>query len=156
MSDNATGYTSREMQISLSENNVNHVLLPCYNPETNGLVEHLIQTLKITLRKVMTKTDCVSILPTVVMQYNPTYELSLKESPFYLMHENHSRICNEDSLITIEESEVSRIKSILELLHKRKISRHLATATDAALQKDQRSSPIASAINVGPGGNNGV
>lgn len=137
MSDNATGYTSREMQVFLSKNNIDHILSPLYNPESNGLVERLVQTLKTTLRKVMINKDWVSVLPMVVMQYNATYGHSLQESPFYLMHGYHPQICSEDSLITIEKSEVSRIKSILELLHQRRKSRqHLATATDAACRKN--------------------
>lgn len=137
VSDNATGYISREMEVFLTENNVKHELTPPYNPESNGLVERLVQTLKAIIRKVLTNKDWVIIMPKAVMQYNATYGHSLKESPFYLMHGYHPRICAKENLIILEESDISRIENIFELLHQREQSRqNLILSVKAACKRN--------------------
>ena len=52
MSDNGTGFMSREFKDFVKANGIKHVTSAPYHPSTNGLAERAVQILKQGLKKV--------------------------------------------------------------------------------------------------------
>ncbi|XP_055522646.1 uncharacterized protein K02A2.6-like [Wyeomyia smithii] len=93
VSDNGTQFTSHEFQVFCEKQGIRHILTAPYHPQSNGLAERFVDTLKRTLRKIRSGGETLEeALQTFLQVYRttPTVDFGNK-SPAEIMLERPIR-----------------------------------------------------------------
>ena len=94
VSDNSTSFTSAEFKDFLEKNCIVHVTPPSYSPQSNGLAERSVQTIKKLLKK-NTTGSIHSRLSNVLLYYRSTPHSITKVSPNVML--------NNRKLVTLKD-----------------------------------------------------
>ncbi|RWS19478.1 integrase core domain protein-like protein, partial [Leptotrombidium deliense] len=106
ISDRGTYFVSKEAFTYLVSNGIKHLTSPAYFPESNGLAERAVQTMKNTLRKMLDgKQNWKREINKAVFNVNTSINSSTGVSPFELMFGYKPRIQEESIIGTVMESE---------------------------------------------------
>ncbi|XP_046565949.1 uncharacterized protein K02A2.6-like [Haliotis rubra] len=87
VSDNGPQFVSSEFQQFMARNGVQHITSSPYHPETNGLAERFVQTLKQSLRESVSNSNAPlqQQLSVFLMRYRNTPHSTTKEAPAVLL-----------------------------------------------------------------------
>lgn len=90
VSDNAPNLVSEEMETFLFNNGIKHMTIAPYNPQSNGLAENMVKTLKSKLKTAIAdpknlNTQISILLARLLLAYRTTPHSTTKKSPAELM-----------------------------------------------------------------------
>lgn len=132
-SENATGFTSTNMQQFYDKNNIENITSPPYFPESNGFIERTVATVSSIIKKYVYEHDIQywsSYLPKAVQAINISKHSSTLRSQFYLLYGYEPRLEEENILGTVNSSttrtnQIENLQQIREEAHQ-----NLLTAQD--------------------------
>jgi len=114
VTDNGSVFTNYEFQQSMDMNGIKHLTTAPYHPESNGLAERAVQTLKIGLKK-MTFGNIEDKLAHFLFQYRIIPHTTTGQSPAELLmgrrpqsHLDRSNVADRVSLYTINRRDKRR------------------------------------------------
>lgn len=120
MADNGAAFISAAVSTVYANHGIKGKHSTPYNPQSNGIVERAIQTLKRALGKYLQNDEyaVAKFLPQVVAAYNATTHSSTGYSPFYMMFHRHPRSPLQTVLISanpmdINEATANRLQAEL-------------------------------------------
>ncbi|RWS19683.1 uncharacterized protein B4U80_12239, partial [Leptotrombidium deliense] len=120
ISDRGTCFTSLETFEYFEYNGVSHYTSPAYYPESNGLAERAVKTVKDTLRRQMNGIqDWKKELNRAVFNINISVNSSIGCSPFELLYGFQPRLFDEMVIGSVLETD-NRLKQVIQLKEKRK------------------------------------
>ncbi|RWS18376.1 uncharacterized protein B4U80_06893, partial [Leptotrombidium deliense] len=106
ISDRGTCFTSLETFEYFEKKGIRHYTSPPYFPESNGLAERAVKTLKNVLRRIMDgNTNWKSKLNDAVFAINSSISSSTGYSPFDLMYGFKPRITDEVMFVAVIEDD---------------------------------------------------
>ncbi|XP_044746897.1 uncharacterized protein K02A2.6-like isoform X1 [Coccinella septempunctata] len=88
VSDNDAYFTSEQFEFFLKKNNIKHVLIPPYHPESNGAAENCVKRVKNSIKKAMsekTSVDTHTVLSRFLFDYRTTEHCTTGVSPDQIM-----------------------------------------------------------------------
>ncbi|KAK8779210.1 hypothetical protein V5799_019450 [Amblyomma americanum] len=104
ITDQARGFVNKRTAQVHHRLGIQHVNSPPYWPQSNGLIERMVGTLKQVLRKVISNSESwKKELPKATFAINVTKHRLSNESPFYLMHGYDPKVPGELNIGTIGE-----------------------------------------------------
>ncbi|CAG7832423.1 unnamed protein product, partial [Allacma fusca] len=88
VTDGGTHFTGKEFEDFLKVHHINHIIVPPYSPQSNGVVERSNRGHKNTIRKYLNdnKTNWDLLCDQVAFTHNTHHHRGLDNSPFFLVH----------------------------------------------------------------------
>ena len=115
VTDGGKHFTGDEFEDYLKENNIEHLVVPPYSPQSNGVVERSNRDIKTTLRKYChkNKTDWDILCNQVAFNHNTQYHQSIDTCPWRLVF-GRDPVLKADLVTPVLEDQVPEAPEQLE------------------------------------------
>ena len=121
ISDNASSFTSKEFSRFRALNSIKHVRCAPYNPSSNGLAEHAVQTIKSRLKKVT--GDLETRLLRVLARYLLLPQSTTGQSPAMLLMGHQPRSCLDLVYPELSTQVTTKINNAKRMMDKNHVER---------------------------------
>jgi transposase InsO family protein len=122
LSDNGPTFTAHIWTTTMQALGITHITSPAYHPQSNGLIERFMSTLRVGITTMMENiSNWDTKLPFLAFAYNTTVHSSTLETPFYLTYGRDPEIPIESLLkqgIPTDHSESYLRSELIEARHR--------------------------------------